>query len=482
MKKLLVTLFASAFSLLTMTMVSAQQNLRSAYFLDGYTFKYKMNPAMAPERGFVALPVLSGTSAAVESNVGLSDFIFPTSGGGLTTFMNSSVSAQEFMNGLNDVNRINANVDLTMLAFGFRTGKAFHTVDLTLKGDAGVRLPKSIFSFMKEGSSTGNTSWDISGLGARVSTRLELGYGYSRPINDWINVGARLKFLIGVARADLLVDKLQLTASGTQWSAATQGKTEIAGPVDFGTNSSNMIDYAEIELPKDFSGYTSALSYGAAIDLGATFDILDYLTASVAVTDLGFISWKNGTTAEMTGGNWTYTGLGTFDTSNGIDLGDEFSDIGDELLEMVQMKRTGDNASFTRSLAATVHLGVEARMPFYERLSFGLLGTQKIDGPYSWTEGRLSANVAPVNWFSAAVTGAVSTFGSSFGGVINIHTTGFTLFAGLDSFLPLMNVATNYVPVGKMNTNFSFGIQVSFGKAVGRYRAEKKKSETEDDK
>ena len=32
---------------LTSLSLSAQQNLRSGYFLDGYTYKYKMTPAMA---------------------------------------------------------------------------------------------------------------------------------------------------------------------------------------------------------------------------------------------------------------------------------------------------------------------------------------------------------------------------------------------------------------------------------------------------
>ena len=43
---------------------------------------------------------------------------------------------------------------------------------------------------------------------------------------------------------------------------------------------------------------TSPAGYGFAVDLGATYDILPNLQASLAVNDLGFISWskdKNGT-------------------------------------------------------------------------------------------------------------------------------------------------------------------------------------------
>ena len=109
-------------------------------------------------------------------------------------------------------------------------------------------------------------------------------------------------------------------------------------------------------------------------------------------------------------------------------------------------------------------------MPFYERLTFGLLGTQRVNGIYSWTEGRLSANLAPTNWFSLAGSYAVSNFGNSVGGVANIHLPGLNIYAGLDSFLPLMNVTPQYIPIDSMNTNLTFGMTLTFGKAEGRYR------------
>ena len=75
---------------------SAQQNLRSGYFLDGYNYKYKMNPAMAPNRGFFAMPVLGNVGIGLESNLGLSDFLYPTESGRLTTFLSPRVSSEVF--------------------------------------------------------------------------------------------------------------------------------------------------------------------------------------------------------------------------------------------------------------------------------------------------------------------------------------------------------------------------------------------------
>lgn len=474
MKRIITIISFAAVTLLSSVSIFGQQNLRTAYFLDGYTYKYKMNPAMAPERGFFAMPVIGNLGIGVESNLALSTFLYPTANGNMTTFLSSSVSDDQFLNRLNKANNLNLSINESIIATGFRVGKSFHTIDLSLKADVGASLPKDLFAFVKTGSSAGASSWDISRTGVRANARMELAYGYSRPIADWIRVGARVKVLMGIARADVLIDDLNLKMSGEEWAATAHGKAEISGPLSFGTlPGSKEIDFGEVVMPEDieeWNEYLSAPSIGAALDLGASFDFLDYFTASVSVLDLGFIGWNSTTTAVMPGGRWSFDGFGTIDTSDESNIGDQLSGLGDELMQMFKLEKTADRIKKSNMLAATIHAGVEARMPFYERLTFGLLGTQRIDGVYSWTEGRVSANLAPVNWFSLAASYAISNFGSSMGGVVNIHLPGFNLYAGLDSFLPLMNVTPQYVPIDSTNTNLTFGLTFNFGKAEGRYR------------
>ena len=113
-------------------------------------------------------------------------------------------------------------------------------------------------------------------------------------------------------------------------------------------------------------------------------------------------------------------------------------------------------------LAATLHAGIEAKMPFYERLSFGLLGTHRFNGAYSWTEGRLAANVMPVDCIGLAASCAVSNFGGSFGGIVNFVFPGFNFFVGVDSFM--LKVSPQYIPVEKFNTNLALGFNITFGK------------------
>ena len=474
MKKLQYIIAFALLTTLSSLSAFAQQNLRSAYFLDGYTYNYKLNPAMAPERAFFAIPGIGNLGAGAETNLAVSTFLYPTGNGNMTTFLSSSVSDADFIDKLNKLNKLNVSFNESLIAMGFRTGDAFHTIDFSLKADASASLPKDLLAFMKTGSSNGATAWDISRTGVRANTRLEIAYGYSRPISDWIRVGARAKLLMGIARADVLIDDFSLQMSGKEWAVSAHGSAEVSGPVTIGTRSgSNEVDYDMISYPDEVDEIMAALkkpSLGFAVDLGASFDFLDYFTASVSVLDFGFIGWNSTTTAVMPGGKWSFGGFEQIGFTDDNNFEDQFDQLAESLESMIKLEKTGDMQKKSAGLAATIHAGVEARMPFYERLSFGLLGTQRVEGIYSWTEGRLSANLAPTNWFSLAGSCAVSNFGNSVGGVVNIHLPGFNLYAGLDSFLPLMNVTPQFIPIDSFNTNLTAGLTLTIGKAEGRYR------------
>lgn len=477
MKKTAYIVLTSVLLLCSATLLSAQQNLRSAYFLDGYTYGYKMNAAFAPERGFFAIPVAGNLGIGAESSLALSDLLYPTANGGLTTFMNSSVPADDFLSRIDEINKLNLNVNASIVALGFRTGKAFHTFDVSLRTDVGMQLPYSLFSFLKEGNAGGQSQWNLAGVGAKAEARLEIAYGYSRSISDWMRVGARVKLIKGITRADINIDNLDLQMNDQAWSASSHGSAKINAPLTVGLQEgSRRIDFDNISLPSSADGFVNYLNEhsntGFAVDLGASFDFLDYFTASVAVNDLGVINWSKTMNAEMPQGEWTFDGLGTIQTGkdNDSSLSDQLSGLGDELMNLVAFEMIDEGIKESSMLSATVHAGFEARMPFYERMSFGLLGTQRIDGDYSWTEGRLSMNLAPTNWFSLAATYAISDFGQSAGGVINFHLPGINLYVGTDSFLPMTNVTPQFIPIDSWNTNISLGLNLAIGKAVGRFR------------
>ena len=477
MKKIFYSLVTAL--LIFPSVVSAQSNLRSGYFLDGYIYKYKMNPAMAPERGFFAFPALGNLGLGVETNLGLSTFLYPTETGSLTTFLSPRVSNEMFLDKIAESNKINVNVDMSLIALGFRTGKMFHTLDCSLRADVGANIPGGLFRFIKVGGALGDHSWDISNMGARVAARAELAYGLSRSFGENLRVGARAKLLLGVAKADVALDRMSLEMTSDRWAVEAHGEMHMSAPVSFMTkgesgNADSMadrdvIDWSSMASSLDMNELMAALknpSMGFALDLGATYDFLNYFTASLSVLDLGVMSWKNCMTAETPATSWHFEGFESLDTDK---ISEQLSEMASSMSNAIQFERTESGVTQASSLAATINAGIEARMPFYERLSFGLLYTQRIEGAYSWSEGRLAASVAPVNWFSLTTNYAFSHFGHSWGGALNLHLPGFGLFVGLDSFSPLLNVTPQYIPIDALNTNLALGINFTFGKYRGRY-------------
>lgn len=473
MKKAFYILLA-AFMLLPIA-ASAQQNLRSGYFLDGYIYKYKMNPAMAPERGFFAVPILGNVSVGSESNLGLSTFLYPTESGRLTTFLSPRVSNETFLDNIADNNKMNMNLDLTLFAFGFRTGKLYHTVDVSLRSDAGMNLPGEFFKFIKVGGAMGDTSFDISNVGIRSSARAELAYGFSYAFGQNLRVGLRAKILAGVFRADIAMDQMTLEMGAERWAINTHGNMMFSAPVTLGVKENNLVDWSSIDTDELMENL-SAPNFGLAFDLGATYDFLDYFTASLSVLDLGYMKWNNTLIAETPQTAWHFEG---FENISSDSMSEQFSSLTDGLTDAFNFEAKESGTSKTTGLAATINAGIEARMPFYERLSFGALYTQHIEGAYSWSEGRFAMSLAPARWFSLSTNYAISHFGSSWGGAVNLHLPGIGIFAGLDSFSPLLNMTPQYVPVKAVNTNLAVGINFTFGKYNGRY-PKVKKDKTED--
>ena len=72
-KKLILSI--AACSVLT---AAAQEAPRTAYFLDGYSYRHELNPAFAGERNYISIPVLANMDMSLFSNVGVNPFLYKT--------------------------------------------------------------------------------------------------------------------------------------------------------------------------------------------------------------------------------------------------------------------------------------------------------------------------------------------------------------------------------------------------------------------
>ena len=277
------------------------------------------------------------------------------------------------------------------------------------------------------------------------------------------------------------MNEMNLKLSSEEWAVNAKGSASISGPVEIrtkgqtgtaqGAEDKDLIDFSSLALKSEneIIEYLKDPALGFAVDLGVSADVLEWLTLSAAVTDLGKIGWKDVMTASTPETSWSFDGFEDLSLNADAEISQEFESLVSEFSDALNIKKDGFSEKMSTPLSATAHLGVEARLPFYERLSIGVLGTHHFAGAYSWTEGRASINWALLRIFAISGSYAVSTHGSSLGAACNIHLPGLTLFAGVDSFLPLLNVTPTYIPIDNCNTNLTVGLNISFGKYHGRF-------------
>ena len=199
-----------------------------------------------------------------------------------------------------------------------------------------------------------------------------------------------------------------------------------------------------------------------AVDLGGVYKLNDSWTFSAAVVDLGFIKWSNNVQAVNNGEPFEFTGFNDLSVShdyNGETIDDKMDDLGDQFTDFVHLKDEGDQGSRTTGIGATVNLGAEYTLPSYKKLKFGFLSSTRLQGDFSWTEGRLSANYSPLKWLNGGVSAAVSSIGASMGWVVNIPPKGLNLFVGMDRLLG--KVSKQGIPLNS-NTSVSMGMNITW--------------------
>lgn len=476
------------------------QNSRMSYFLKGATYRHELNPAFMGERGYVSLPALGNFSFGAHTTAGVGDFLYPLSNGDLGTFMHPDIAASQVFKRLPHRAKLGFELDESLLSLGFYGWGGFNTLGISLKSNTSFSAPEALFRFMKAGvDAPEGTHYRINGINLTSTNYAEIALGHARPIDDRWTVGAKLKFLVGLGKASLSIDRMDVTAAPDHWEITpsgatmniaakgiivpTKGETGNYDKSDYVLNddgtrgelkpgAENLISYDDIDYDTDNVGPTG---FGMAVDMGAEFRMNDQWTFSASLLDLGFISWTNNIRGAM---NNSFSFDGFHDIAIDSELGDndpnsldnQADRVADDMEQLYKFSKTGEGLKRTTALAATMLLGAEYTLPAYDRLSFGGLWTTRFMGRHTWTEARVSANISPLSWFEASLGYALSSFGSTGGLMLNFHPRGFNFFLAAD--VPLGTYeAKYYAPVNRAMANFNLGINFTFGpKHKPRYK------------
>lgn len=449
---------------------ASAQTINSAYFTTDYKFRHDLNPAFGNEQNYVSLPALGNISVNTHGNFGVGDVLFDNplyrqgSDKKKTTFMNPYISAEEALKGFSTGdNKVTGNVDLAILSAGFKAFGGYNTIELGARTSFGVSLPYQLFEFAKN---TGNKTYDIGDVHANALSYVQLAFGHSRQINDRLRLGAKVKLLFGAGRADIKMQNLKADlAPNDKWTVSGEGVANVSMKGftyketteeynDPGRGTYTKVDDVDV----DGAGLGG---FGMALDLGGVYKINDDWTVSAAVVDLGFISWTNNMQAANRAGSFVFNGFHdtSVKTEHGNTIDDQADKYGDQLADFANLKDEGDQGKRTTGIGATINLGGEYTLPVYRNLKFGLLSSTRINGKYTWTEGRLSANVAPLKWIDGGINFAVNSYTASMGWVLNLHPKGFNLFVGMDHLLG--KTTKEYIPLSS-NASINVGFNVAW--------------------
>ena len=432
----------------------AQTNTYSGYFLDNFLYRHQMNPAMGNETGYVGFPGLGNLSLGMQGNLHLSKFLYNVNG--KTVLFTHPDLAPGTVGEFAAKNSLGINLRENILNVGFKALGGYNTVGINFVTNSQISVPGSLFNLLRDGVE--NKTYDIKNFNVYANSYAEIALNHSRDLIfvPGLRVGATFKFLIGAANLEGKFEKAHLKLGEDSWDIVSQA--DIYASVK---GIKYDLDYNEDANRHYVSGLnTDNLSFpngfGAAVDLGATYKWSDF-NFSLAILDLGGITWNETQHASTNGEQEFQTSKYIFDVNDGDAVWDEMKD---DLSALYQLQDMGNSGKRSTMLGTTLNVGVEYELPYYRALTFGLLNTTRMAGGYTWTEFRLSANVMPVKYVSASANLTCGTFGVGFGWLLNVSTgKGFNLFLGMDRVPG--KLAKQFAPLNS-NANFNFGINFPF--------------------
>lgn len=443
--------------IMSCAMGASAQTTYSGYFLDNYDYRFQMNPAFGNDNSFVSFPGLGNLNIHMRGNLHVNDVIYSLNGK-TVLFTNPGISEKEAMSKFGDKNRLGTNEKIDILSVGFKAFGGYNAVSLGVVANAEMSVPGAFFSLAKEGIT--NKTYDIENMFGNANAYAQLALNHSRDIKQvpGLRVGATLKVLVGAGNIDFQFNKAKLRLGEDKWIAQTNADIYASiGGFRYEMDRSKQTGKEYVSGGNLDDGFKPQ-GFGLGLDLGAEYKWNDF-NFSAAVLDLGFISWGATQWASTNGTREIDTSAYIFNADDNAEnsFDNEFDRLKDNLAELYQLDNNGELSSRTRALAATINLGASYELPVYRKLRFGLMNSTRINGRYSWTQFRLSANVAPVKFLSADVNLVAGTYGVGFGWLLNIHPKGFNLFLGMDQTIG--KLAKQGVP---LNSNASVNLGINF--------------------
>lgn len=444
MKKLLIILWA-----LILALPVNAQYIRSSYFMDASGERLSLNPALRPNRGFIQIPVIGGLNLDATTNLPSLDELYEL------LSEDGEITTDALMSKLKPVNSFDVNMNIAPVSFGFKAGKNFFTFGVNARTNINAAIPKTMFEFIEDISNSdmisGNRKYSITNEKLGLDLYSEVALGYSRTIGERLTVGGKVKVLLGMARLNLNVNKLEIDGYFPNENDFDYNDPDIYDELNekvyakISSDAELQISGKGFTISENEEGYISEVNidnfgiggFGAAIDLGVHFKLTDNIDLSASILDLGYLNWDEKYTT-------VYQSKANFEANDIEDL---------ELFDFnILGFKNGMNQSMTSNLASTLVVGGEYRI-LKDKIGFGLLSTTRFGAED--TKSKLSAIITyrPTRGINASVSFSTLSGYNSLGASIKLGP----LFVATDYIL-------NFGENEEKYANAYLGISIPIGK------------------
>lgn len=361
------------------------------YFMNSLPQVVEANPALLPRyKTSIGLPGIS-SFGGVYANNGFTADQFITKVDGIST-----INLSEWTKGLAEKNYMNLSLFADVFRVGLKVSPKWYVMaSSTVKQYNSAMIPKGLASLLVDGTSSMVGSYSNTSPQAEMISYLQTSLGAAYSLNDRVTLGARLKYINGLAnvtteRSSMVVEvdnNYQMTLTGDILVRTSGVSTKNTG--------------GSYQL-SDNLGNNS----GWGMDLGVTYKFMEKLTLSASINDLGFIKWTNNTqqyAMDPAKARYVFSG---FDVNQLLDDNSEYLQ---QQLDSVEAKfemTESPTGSYTTSLPSRYYLA--GKYELVRNLSVGALffGESFRDRFAAGMTASLNKDFG--NWLSTSLTYTVS--------------------------------------------------------------------------
>ena len=402
------------------------QSFQDAFFLDGYRLGYRDNPAFANDGKVLGV---GQWSSRTRNNVGAAAFLYPAADGGLVTGLHESVPAKTFLGNLRQDNAVSGSVNYNLFSYGWRTDRAYHTLELNARVRYEASVPREIFRILKLG--TVQAYDDLGGMRAAGNACAEIAYGYSRKLSDVVSVGARAKLLLGLESVRYEVTDLDVSFSQERYQAILRAELDLTSRMGkVRTDADGFLNVKDISARDKWRLPAGA---GLAFDLGVVVTPAEGLTLSASVLDLGALVWYYGNAGKSMG-IVSFSGLQGVSVEQLRDgaLQEEVNRLKEEFLASLRIQGVERRVCF-EAVPLTLNVGAKYALPFCETLAVGLTGSYSGRGATAYKEARAAVAWNPDRRLGITANAGYGDYGPVYGAALSLGIRCFRLYVGLQN-------------------------------------------------